>query len=291
MTFDPQKAQHLYIEEDKKNPKHLGKEYAIFEKYDGWYGYCNLANGVIHSRANRPIPSCEGLSREIYHLCMKQGITSGTLVFEILLRSTKDFSTLNGILNRTVGDYIAPDVYARVHDWVPEGDNPKAVFSTRYEEVQFIVDMFDSPNILLAPYSIRSVDPSVWKTQAELVWSKGGEGVILKQWDAPYHLGKRNSTLMKIKEEVTLDLIVIDIIEGQGKYQGTTGAIVCKDSKGFEHTVSGMTDAQRDVWFVSPTEIVGKVVEVKAMKVLPDGQLREPRFKAIRHDKSPKDID
>lgn len=291
MAFDPQKAQHLYIEEDKKNPKHLGKEYAVFEKYDGWYGYCNLANGVIHSRANRPIPSCEALSREIYHLCMKHGINSGTLVFEILLRSTKDFSELNGILNRTVGSYIAEDVYIRVHDWVPDSVNTKIPFSTRYEEVQFIIDVLDSPNILLAPYSIRSIDPKCWKAQAELVWSKGGEGVILKQWDAPYQLGKRNSTLMKIKEEVTLDLLVIDVVEGQGKYQGTTGAIVCKDSKGFTHTISGMTDAQRDVWFVSPTEIVGKVVEVKAMKVLPDGQLREPRFKAIRHDKSAKDID
>lgn len=291
MTFEPQKAQHLYIEEDKKTPKHLGKEYAVFEKYDGWYGYCNLANGVIHSRANRPIPSCEALSREIYHLCMKHGVNSGTLVFEILLRSTKDFSELNGILNRTVGNYIAEGVYLRVHDWVPDSVDTKVPFSTRFEEVQFIVETLDSPNIILAPYLVRSISPTVWKEYAEGVWKHGGEGVILKQWDAPYHLGKRNSTLMKIKEEVTLDLLVIDVVEGQGKYHNTTGAIVCKDSKGFKHTISGMTDEQRFDWWRKPENIVGKVVEVKAMKVLPDGQLREPRFKAVRHDKSAKDID
>lgn len=290
MTFDPQKAQHLYIEEDKKNPKHLGKEYAVFEKYDGWYGYCNLANGVIHSRANRPIPSCEALSREIYHRCMKEGINSGTLVSEILLRSTTEFSELNGILNRTVGDYIAKDVYIKVHDWIPQNDSG-VPFSSRFAEAEFIVNMLDSPNIEIANYKARSISPEVWKSHAERIWSEGGEGVILKQWDAPYHQGKRNSTLMKIKEEVTLDLLVIAIVEGQGKYQGTTGAIVCKDSKGFKHTISGMTDDQRDAWFEEPYFIVGKVVEVKAMKVLPDGQLREPRFKAVRHDKSAKDID
>jgi hypothetical protein len=40
-----------------------------------------------------------------------------------------------------------------------------------------------------------------------------------------------------------------------------------------------------------PSLIHGKVVEVKAMKELPDGSLREPRFKCIREDKTIGDID
>ena len=35
----PQKALHLHLEEAKKSPKHLGHEYMIFEKYDGWFMY------------------------------------------------------------------------------------------------------------------------------------------------------------------------------------------------------------------------------------------------------------
>jgi DNA ligase-1 len=52
-----------------------------------------------------------------------------------------------------------------------------------------------------------------------------------------------------------------------------------------------MTDAQRELWWAEPTLINGKVVEVKAMKELPDGSLREPRFKCIREDKTIGDID
>ena len=53
-----------------------------------------------------------------------------------------------------------------------------------------------------------------------------------------------------------------------------------------------MTDYQRKVWWQSNgVEIIGRIVEIKAMKKLKDGQYREPRFKAIRHDKTVNDID
>ena len=42
----PQKALHLHLEEAKKSPKHLGHEYMIFEKYDGWFMYVDCINGV-----------------------------------------------------------------------------------------------------------------------------------------------------------------------------------------------------------------------------------------------------
>ena len=38
----PQKALHLHLEEAKKSPKHLGHEYMIFEKYDGWFMYIDV---------------------------------------------------------------------------------------------------------------------------------------------------------------------------------------------------------------------------------------------------------
>ena len=60
---------------------------------------------------------------------------------------------------------------------------------------------------------------------------------------------------------------------------------------GFTGTQSGMTDAQRDEWWKAESAIIGKVVEIKAMKRLKDGSLREPRFKSIRFDKTVSEID
>ena len=86
-------------------------------------------------------------------------------------------------------------------------------------------------------------------------------------------------------------MMVIDMVEGEGKYAGTLGALKVFESSGQEHAVSGMTDVQRDFWWAAPGTIVGQVVEIKAMKRLANGSLREPRFKAIRHDKGIEDID
>jgi DNA ligase-1 len=81
------------------------------------------------------------------------------------------------------------------------------------------------------------------------------------------------------------------MVKGEGKYSDTLGALLVRDKNGITHTISGMTDGQRELWWENPLLIQGKVVEVKAMKELPDGSLREPRFKCIREDKTIGDID
>jgi hypothetical protein len=52
-----------------------------------------------------------------------------------------------------------------------------------------------------------------------------------------------------------------------------------------------MTDKQRTTWWNARSLIIGQVIEVKAMQELPDGSLREPRFKCVRFDKTLAEID
>lgn len=275
-----QKALHLYIEEDKKTPKYRGKNYAIFEKYDGWYGY--YENGKIHSSAGRVIPSLTTLSK---YLAAHRPDFMGRVIFEIMLPDMV-FSQLNGVLNRKSEQAL--NAYLMVHDVVEVGDFP---FHKRYERIDsFIQDL--NPRILRkAPILGYSSDKYDWKHWAQRIWNNGGEGVILKHVDGFYEFGKRNCNLMKIKEELTLDLIVVGMEPGGGKYDGTLGTLTVQGKKGHKHHVSGMTDAQRDAWWANPESIIGQVVEVKAMKLLKDGSLREPRYKHTRHDKCAKDID
>ena len=76
-----------------------------------------------------------------------------------------------------------------------------------------------------------------------------------------------------------------------GKYHDTLGALLVRTADGIVHKVSGMTDEERDLWWNDPEAIVDSVVECQAMQKLPDGTYREPRYKAVRHDKTSKDID
>ena len=283
--MEPQKAMHLYLEEEKRWPKYRDHEYMMFEKYDGWYGYKDSGKPIM-SRSMRAIPSVEWLNPIL------ECYPHGRMIFEIMVKNTSGFHELNGILNRTVGDYLAHGAYLIMHDFIlPNGLN--IPFYTRYNMLWEIVKKLraETDRVILAQILGESKCVSTWKETAKDVWAEGGEGIILKRSDAPYSPGKRNYDLMKIKEEVTLDLLVVGLWEGEGKYVDTLGALKCQDKKGRIHNVSGMTDAERHQWWENVEDIIGKVIEVKAMKVMPDGSLREPRFKSIRFDKTVKDID
>ena len=283
----PQKALHMYIEKDKKKPKYIGHAYMLFQKYDGWYGY--LEGGKIYSRAGRLIPSLQ-------HLNMPH-LSSTRLLFEILVNKVPEFHLMNGILNRKERCNAA---YFKVHDMIVPDDTRN--FAERFGDLHQMLKRnpewkYEHALHYAAPLGVSN-DPLIWQQAAEKVWSIGGEGVILKRVDAPYDAGKRNCNLMKIKEECTVDLLVVGMAMGEGKYHSTLGKLILRDKSGKEHRVSGMTDTQRDEWWRAPKgtikcphPIMGRVVEVKAMKQLKDGSLREPRFKAIRYDKLPMEID
>ncbi len=283
-----QKAKHLYLELDKKKPSCDGVEYAVFEKYDGWYGYIDLngtGNEWIMSRAGRAIPSLVNLSKHIRERSPKH--IRGRLIFEITIPSIPDFSTLNGVLNRSKAPCQASGVLLKCHDFIT--DENKA-FQLRYSELLELVSSINSDHAEVAPIQAYGYFDCI-QTVAEHVWERGGEGAIGKALYSPYNAGKRDWTLLKVKEDVDADLLVTNVLEGAGKYKGTLGALICKDKEGKVHRISGMTDEQRYQWWTNPEAIIGSVVEIKAMKKLPDGQYREPRFKAVRFDKTEADID
>ena len=277
----PQLALHLYSDLDKKKPYSTGKEYAVFEKYDGWYGYADLPSCIIHSRAGREIPALVELSDAIRKAAPK---VRGRLIFEILIDDVPEFHELNGILNRKYEQ--AEGAYIRVHDFLPDFkcDVP---LSIRYQYAAEIVERINLPSVSLAPILGYADTPEKMYKFAEAIWKQDGEGVILKEVSAGYSEGKRNASLLKIKEDLTLDLLVVGTVKGQGKYSHMIGAIQAQDKLGRVHLIgSGLTDDMR-----MDHSIVGQVVEIKAMKQLKDGSLREPRLKAIRYDKLVSEID
>ena len=279
----PQKAQHLHLELEKKKPGCIGKDYMVFEKHDGWYGYMDHGQPIM-SRNMRAIPSLARLSEELNDLGAAR---DGRLIFEIMVEGMPKFSDLNGYLNRKSE---ATDAYLLVHDCV---DTSLTVpFHARHALATDLVLSLDSPRVRMARVISDCVDSvSKWCSLARSEWSKGKEGIILKQLDAIYTPGKRNAGILKIKEELTLDLLVVGVERGEGKYEDTLGCIRVRERSGLEHSISGMTDDERKAWWNNPSAILCEVVEVKAMKRLPNGSLREPRYKFIRHDKTIEDID
>lgn len=118
------------------------------------------------------------------------------------------------------------------------------------------------------------------------VWERGGEGAVIHSLPhGIYYWGKRNATMIKWKKGLSLDLEVVGVFSGSGKYAGTLGGLLCRYKDNKTVRVSGMTDKQRHEWWKNPDLIIGEIVEVEAMCESSKGLLREPRFKSIRYDK------
>lgn len=132
----------------------------------------------------------------------------------------------------------------------------------------------------------------------DYVTSKGGEGLMINLGGAVYE-HKRTDKLLKLKKVQTIDMKVIDIEYGTGKYEGLIGALICQiitdDGKKIECKVgSGLDDRQRYEWSLNITQIIGKIVEVAYFSLSQDSSkigtnvysLRFPRLKKVRYDKN-----
>ena len=154
--------------------------------------------------------------------------------------------------------------------------------------------------------------------------AQGYEGVITKMLDAPYQLGGRDPNWLKRKPEETLDVVLLGAtFSASERHQGSFGSYVLgalNDQGGFDDIgdVDGV-DRERDTRIVElilrDSLLTGRRIERKLTEgsrigvqlrpgivvtvvfqdVMREGdgalQLRHPRIKMIRSDKTPDEID
>lgn len=262
------------------------------EKLDGVYCLAYVLNGECHiySRTGEVYTSLEHLKPELIVLAKESQCE--IIIFEAYTEGVSQ-PTISGWCRDTKKQHTAVEAY--VHDALmfPEFAtcDTESGYGDRIDYLRFI---FNCKTLSDFQY-VHLVEPKLvcsykgLMRMAEDIWSRGGEGVVYRDYFAGYMAGKRNSTMVKVKKAVSFDLKVIAIKEGTGKYAGSTGYLICQDRKGKTVKVgSGLTDEQRRTWWSlwGYDEIIGKIVQIDAMKVSSKGVLREPRFKGIRYDKT-----
>ena len=117
----------------------------------------------------------------------------------------------------------------------------------------------------------------------------GYEGIMIKERFGVYEC-KRNTTWMKWKPVITVDLTVVGVEEGTGRNVNKLGALVCNGTdQGKEIHVNvgtGLTDKNREEFWKERDDLIGQIVEIKADAVTQnqDGtySLRFPRFERFR---------
>ena len=145
--------------------------------------------------------------------------------------------------------------------------------SEAWAEIQYKV--FDAPYLgepfetrayaaaLAAAYASCTARPVIhekcsgrehFDTYTREVVSQGAEGVMLRGASSPYEW-KRSSYLLKYKPVDDAEATVVGYLPGTGKYEGLTGALVCKCNNRVVTIGTGLTDEDR----MNPPEVGSRI--------------------------------
>ena len=208
----------------------------------------------------------------------------------------QQFNNTSGLINSKYGDKsnLVYNIFDIMADDVP------------YCERRELLNVIHSSQLGTKHTDWRIVPVLMWATSATLtdvhtlldtVTSYGAEGLMINAGNATYQ-HKRTNDLMKYKKVKTIDLRVVDIQMGNGKYDGMVGALECVGDFGDKFVTvqvgSGLSDDERLLWALKPENIIGKIVEIayfsESQNKGTNGSiyysLRFPRLKCVRTDKN-----
>lgn len=272
---------------NEKRAKRLLDEHGFLyaqEKFDGARVY--IKDGNVYTRNQKQIIILnDDFNNELDSVCFDNIILDGELLAldeegNILPRQVG-----NGIINSAIkGNVGSKQQYKlMIFDCLEIGDESQA-YKYRLNQAFNLAPLMGGKSIRFA-HTKR-----VWSTdQIKELYNAhiemGHEGIMIKSPGNVY-AGKRVPDIMKLKEEKTADLKVIDIVLGNGKYEGMVGSLCCTtdDNRLLVSVGSGLTDEQRKLL---PTN--GTIIEVKYNRVIQDEHgnysLFLPVFVGFRHDK------
>lgn len=255
---------------------------------------------TLKSRSGRPIDILGKFS----HLSQYAQEEAPFVLDGELLVVDKDNNILprkmgNGIINKaikgTIKDDEASRVIASVWDLIPYSDFINCYCDIPYiQRFNSVVNLTDNniDCITVIPSMVVDNIEEAQKHFSEML-SSGEEGTMLKDINHVWE-NRRSKKVLKMKSELECELLVIDWLEGTGKYKGMLGNITCVDlSRSVTVNVgSGFSDEQRKT--ISKNDIVGRIVTIRYNeKIQSDSKETDslflPRFIEVRMDKDDPD--
>ena len=274
-----------------------GTYFYISQKLNG--SRCFYYKGKLYTRQGKIYTGCEHIIQDIkrldsdYNLDECEWVYDGELILkDNSLTDSEAFQKGVGIANSDKEN--KEELKFVIFDTLPtdafENGKSKSIYGSRKSILQNYaqrIQAFKLSNIEVVPMFYEGTDQSeIWKW-LDYAEENDMEGIMINL-NTPYEC-KRTKNLIKVKKFYTLDLKVVDAVEGDGRLKGTLGALVV-DYKGNTVNVgSGFSDEQRKDFWENKDSIIGRVIEVKYKEITKNKDtglesLQFPVFVSLREE-------
>lgn len=231
-------------------------------------------------------PGQVGMSQDIYN-CIVKGK-------DMVEANPSQFNSTSGMINRHSLD---KNLVYNIFDIMLDDEK----YSVRRTALDTIAKDLNNSDVRILPVLVkfnndRDLNNNIGGILGRVVQS-GGEGLMINLGGGLY-THKRTDQLLKYKDVQTIDMKVIDIQWGTGKYEGMIGALDCVTTTDDGKIIcckvgTGLSDDQRLKWAIKPYDVIGKIVEIKYFSLSQSEgtydsnvySLRFPRLCKVRTDK------
>jgi hypothetical protein len=193
-----------------------------------------------------------------------KGLPEGVYIGELLIRSlqgSENRMKANGLIN---SDTEQDDMYFVVWDYLTlkefqEGKS-SIPYKDRYETLKENIKDYESIEVVETKI-VNSFDEA--QEHFNSLVSNGFEGTVIKNLDTPFK-NHTSPTQIKMKEEAVAEFVITGFQEGEGRLQGTLGAMEYKSSDNqVQGKMGGFSDEIRDYIWENRTDLIGSIVSVK----------------------------
>ncbi len=274
------------------HPKKITGDCVVEYKYDGVRAIVIVenANATIYSRNGKQLKNFPHIENAFSHKMFDNLVFDGEVM-------SADFQTLMKQVHRKENAQTE-DAYFALFDFLPldefkTGSSTLPLIKRKELLKGFEHSEYFKECIVNTEYTVLNIEDDAEKFKAmntEAI-EKGYEGIMVKPVNGAYEC-KRSYGWLKMKPFIEVTLKVIDIEEGTGKNEGSTGALVCEGIDEGKHIKvnvgTGLSDDLRNSIWIDTDSVVGQLVEVRAdaITISQDSDtiysLRFPRFKTFR---------
>ncbi len=257
---------------------------------------CSFANIVLMSRQGKPFTGLQHIINDILACGLENYFIDGELIGKNTnnLSDGENFRYSTGIINSDAE--TKEEIKLVIFDMFPVEELANKESTYKYAErknnllkLQDKIDEKQLENIEVVRMLYEGTDQTKIDEWLEYAVKHDYEGLMLNK-NTTYKC-KRTTDLIKIKRFYTMDLEVVDVIEGDGRLKGAFGAFVVKYKDNTVNVGSGYSDELRTEIWNNKDKMIGKIIETKYKEITKDKKtglesLQFPVFVRFRDDKT-----